>query len=281
MAYPAYSNLIHLLGGAAPGRREATDPRTRVYRFEKDRQRVWVCWSSFELARLIFEARSPVERVNLVGGGQALTPADGRVAVTAGDGPVYVVADKGVVTAVREVPRPDRVLADSASDFGGEQGAAGWGYFYHVSNKDGSAAYEPDKVRAMTWQASPGNWAYVWAGPGQWFIVGRDNAHPSSIEGRQGWAVGRWTSERAGPIRIRGQATRGANGDGTAVKVFLDGRELFSRALAPKGSATIDLEATVRNGSRLDFVVTPGPGSDASFDATAFRATILIPIAAG
>jgi hypothetical protein len=249
--YPAYANLAQLLGHAEFVRREPTDPRTRVYRFEKDRQAVWVCWSTFESTRLIFEARGPVELVNLVGGGQAVTPADGRVALTAGEAPVYIVADKGVVAAVQEVPRPERVLADSATGFAGEQGASGWGYFYYVSNKDGSAAYQPDKVRAMTWQASPGDWAYVWAGPGQWFIVGRGDAHPSSIEGGQGWTVRRWTSDRAGPIRIRGQASRGANGDGTAVKVFLDGKELLSRMLSPKGSATIDLKADVRNGSRL------------------------------
>ena len=31
----------------------------------------------------------------------------------------------------------------------------------------------------------------------------------------------------------------------------------------------------MKKGSQLDFIVTPGPGLDSSFDATGFRVTIL------
>ena len=66
-----------------------------------------------------------------------------------------------------------------------------------------------------------------------------------------------------------------AKGDGIGCKVFLDGKELFSKLLAPKTGAEIDLSPAVRKGSRLDFIITPGPGLDSSFDSTGFRITIL------
>ena len=94
--------------------------------------------------------------------------------------------------------------------------------------------------------------------------------------GKQGWAVRRRTSDFAGAVHVVGRAGRGhKSGDGVGVKVFLDGKELLSRMLPPQSKADIDLSPTVRKGSRLDFVVTPGPGADSSYDATAFRVSIL------
>jgi hypothetical protein len=63
------------------------------------------------------------------------------------------------------------------------------------------------------------------------------------------------------------------------VKVFADGREIFNKLLSPGVSTEIDLNATVKAGSRVDFVVTPGGGLDTSFDSTTFRVMILtIPV---
>jgi hypothetical protein len=283
MSYVAYANLIQQLHHAKPVRREATDSRTCAYRFERDGRDIWVCWSTFEATGLNFKAAAPVRVVDLVGGVRQVAPQAGQVTVTAADVgasgfPVYVVAERGVVTAMTEVPRKDQILADSVWDFSGQQGKANWTYGYYGSNKDGSAPYAPDKIELMNWVPSPGDWEDRWFGPSQWFCISQGAASPAAINKGQGWTVRRWTSDRSGLIHVVGHAGHGdTHGDGVCVKVFLDGKEVFTKLLSHKSETNIDLNATVAKGSRLDFVVTPGPGVDASYDATGFRVTILTP----
>ena len=61
------------------------------------------------------------------------------------------------------------------------------------------------------------------------------------------------------------------------VKVFADGKELFSRLLAVNSSADIDLTPTVAKGTKLDFVTTPGPAIDTNYDLVSWRVAILTP----
>jgi len=62
---------------------------------------------------------------------------------------------------------------------------------------------------------------------------------------------------------------------GCGFKVFLDGRELYNKLLPVKAKDTIDLALTVTKGARLDFVATPGPATDTSYDVAGFRIQIL------
>jgi hypothetical protein len=88
--------------------------------------------------------------------------------------------------------------------------------------------------------------------------------------------VRRWTSDRTATLHIVGHASRESKeGDGVGIKVFIDGKELFSKLVAPASTADFDLNTAIARGSRLDFVVTPGPALDANYDATGFRITIL------
>ncbi|HOF18081.1 MAG TPA: glycosyl hydrolase, partial [Phycisphaerae bacterium] len=275
--YPAYANLVRRFHRAKFARREATDSRTRVYRFDKPGETLWVCWSTFETAELVLSAGGPVRRVSLVGGDETLAPTGGKIRVPVGETPFYLVAGEGVVTAVAETPRNDEVLADSARDFSGTQGAGGWSYFYYVSNQDGSAPYQPEKVQPMKWLPSPGDWADMWTGPAKWYTISAGGAQPAVLDGAQGWTVLRWTSDTDGPVHLIVKLRRGRNGDGVGCKIFLDGKEIHSKHLPPGATESIDLTPTVHKGSRVDFVVTPGPALDSNHDSATLRATILTP----
>jgi hypothetical protein len=176
-------------------------------------------------------------------------------------------------------PRNEQTIADSQNDFSGVQGNAGWSYLFFISNKDGTDLYVPDDSRPMNWSPAKAARKAAWSGPVQWYIQTETGAEPQAINGCfQGWTVRRWTSDRAATLHITGHAGRASKeGDGVGIKVFIDGKELFSKLLPPAAATAVDLTTPVNKGSRLDFVVTPGPGLDANFDATDFRVTILEP----
>jgi hypothetical protein len=277
-SYAAYANLIQQLHHARFKERVASDPRTRVYHFQRDKQNIWVCWSTAGTAKLTLLAKDTVQRVDLVGGSQELPPIQGRVDVAVGQEPFYLVAPVAAGTSLTESARADRVIADSVLDFSGKQGQDGWTYGYYASNKDGSAPYRPEKVQPMTWEATRGDWAYGWQGPANWLGIGEGNCGPSAKTGSQMWAVRRWTSSVAGPVHIVGNVSRGGQGDGVACKLFLDGKEIYAKHLAPNSSDTIDVAPTLQKGSHVDLVVTPGPGLDTNFDTTSTHLTILMPL---
>ena len=275
MSYVAYANLIHLLADARFVQREKTDDRTLVYRFVSPTQTVWACWSAVGTARMNFAG--PIRRLSIVG--SELPPPSGREpsAVNLDATPIFVVAKTGAVADVTETPRADQLIANSLRDFSGEQGRGGWSYGYIGNDKSGSVPYDPAKVVPMNWLPSPGDWADVWAGPGQYFSLGEEGGSGGVINGGQGWAVLRWTSDRRGPVHITASPKAPAQGDGIGVKVFAEGRELFSRLLPPKTNATIDLTTQVSEGTRLDFVVTPGATTDTNFDHVDWNISILTP----
>jgi hypothetical protein len=278
--YPAFANLVQQLYQARFVQRESTDSRTRIYRFDKADRSIWVCWSTSGTAQLLFTTGSPLRLVDMVGAEKPLMPVHGQAAVSAGAFPIYVVADPSAVTAVRELPRKDQVLADSVRDFSDTQGQAGWTYGYYQSNRDGSASYVPANVKPMNWAASKGDWEDRWQGPGENYSISASGTHPSAIAGGQAWTIRRWTSNTQGQVHITVALQHGQKkGDGVGCKVFLDDTQVYSQLIAPGDSADIDLSATVKQGTHVDFAVTPGPGIDNSFDACGFQATILTPSA--
>ena len=110
-------------------------------------------------------------------------------------------------------------------------------------------------------------------------MIDVNNTHPSLRDNHPVWTVRRWRSNATGAARITGTASRaaGAGGDGTGVKVLVDGKEAFSRIVGSPGEpATVnfDLPVTLRAGTRVDFAVTPGPGSNIDFDDLTFTAQI-------
>lgn len=278
-AYPAYANLVQQLGSAPCLRREPTDARTRVYLFGQGNAEVRVAWSTAPPSRLVLTTDTPVTVVDVMGESRVLTPTAGRLELTVDANPVYL---RGNISALRETGR-DLLLADSAGDFSGSQGEAPgtWSYGIYGGNP---ARYDPAAWQPMTWTRN--TWGYQWQSPYPYSKIDEGGAHPSAGNGGQPiWAVRRWRSPLAATARITGQATRiGDGGDGTGVKIFVDGLEIFSQLLgAPGGGpkdASFDLRVPLRAGATVDFAVTPGPGVDMNFDATEFRAQITVPQAA-
>lgn len=169
-----------------------------------------------------------------------------------------------------------QVLADSENDFSNQQGKANWSYLYYVGARDGSGSYGPDDALPMKWEKSRDNQREYWAGPLQWYQISKENSQPQIVNGCfQGWTVRRWTSDRAGEVHIAGHvASHSAEGDGICFKVFVDGKELFSKTLSPKAEADIDLASKLNKGSRIDFAVTPGPALDANYDNAQYKVSI-------
>lgn len=191
---------------------------------------------------------------------------------------ILLASIAGLVTlCAQEAP-----LADSADGFGKEQGGKGWSYHYYVSSKDGKGTYVPEDALPMKWSPDSGEAKEIWTGPLTWFYLGKESAKSRLIEGGyQGWAVRRWTSDYEGEIEISGTvkctAAEGDGpdaGDGIGCRIFSDGKEIFSKLLPPQAVAEIQVRTSVRKGSKLDFAVTPGPGLNALFDGSHFRATI-------
>jgi hypothetical protein len=68
-----------------------------------------------------------------------------------------------------------------------------------------------------------------------------------------------------------------AQGDGTSVRILVDGTEIFAAEVGgASGQEALEYEAlaTVEKGSAIDFAVTPGADLDINFDATVFTAII-------
>ena len=176
-AYPAYANLIQLLRGAEPVRREPTDLRTRLYLFRRaDGSELRVAWSTTPPSRLALSTDAPLTVTDLMGNALVYPPEDGVVQLTVDNNPVYLA---GRVTAVRETGR-DVLLADSADGFSGSQGTAdgAWSYGYFDGDP---AAYQPDAVQPMSWTRN--SWGYRWQCKYNFAEIDANDTHPSLRDG--------------------------------------------------------------------------------------------------
>ncbi len=284
-AYPAYANLVQQLYGTTFVQRENTDGRTRFYRFNRtaDGQSVRVLWSTEGTAQLVLSANAPLTVVNIMGETRTVAPSNGLVAVSTDLNPIFVV---GSVTGVREVGR-DQLVADSVRDFSGTQGSAPgtWYYGYYDGDINAYAAgYNTSSFKPMTY--TRGSAGYEWDGPYYSCLVDQNGAHPSARpvdpskpagDYTQVWSVRRWQSNVAGTAHITGTIHRASTmGDGTTAKVIVDGVEVYSQLITSNGGASVDVSATIRAGSTVDFVVTAGPGTDLNYDYVSFPVQISV-----
>jgi hypothetical protein len=284
-AYVAYANLIRQLSGARYLRREPTDPRTHVHVFERGGEEIRVSWSTAPEARVSYETPSPLTLVDIVGVERTVHPVDRAVSLMLTEDPVYL---KGPVLEVLE-HRRESILAWSEPDYGDVQGAGGWHYGHYDGDGEGQGnrmgpigPYTDDDFELLG--PAEDAWERYWGDPQLGPIAVREGgAHPSVVQGRAVWAVRRWVSDVAGTIRISGTIGRDTEGDGARAAILVDGTEVFSAQVGgPDGPETLEyaIAPVVKEGSVVDFAVTPGPGTDLDFDATSFNALITLPIAA-
>ncbi len=275
-SYVAYATLIRLLDGADPVRREALpDLRSRVYLFDKGGKEVRVAWSSGGTATLTIATDRALTMVDPMGRSQSLVPRQGQVMVTLDSTPFFLL---GPVRALLG-RRSEILLADSRSDFSMSAEGQSWRYGYAVVQPGGR--YDPIKdFHPLMPQENA--WGAYWGDPRwRYLAVTADKMHPAVAGKDQVLAVRRWIAPENGTIGISGElAIAPSRGDGTQAMILVDGQPIASWSLHPGTSEPYATTASVKAGSSVDLVVTPGPGLDTGWDATTFTATIVRPTVA-
>ena len=173
------------------------------------------------------------------------------------------------------------LLADSEKGFSDTQGKNNWSYGYFVAPNPGGPYVNGEFKPFPQYRVS--NRRGGWGGGPQWLVIGAAEQHPGAQDGRAFWAVRRWTNQSAGSAaryqvaRITGDARRGQpQGDGSTLRIFVDGREVFTRLLGGDQplAAKFDVTAPLHADSTVDFAVDPGPGTNTQYDAVVLTATI-------
>ena len=274
-AYVAYATLIRLLDGADSVRREPTDPRTHVYRFERGGEATYVLWAPDGPVAVSADLPAGAVLTDLVGHTQSL-PAGNRT-LTVGRDPVYL---RGTVQNL-DAARPDTLVADARGDFSVEASGNRWQYgAYLMPRPTGTGICAAPDAEPVDLRVRQNAWESFYGDP-RWpaLHVGAGTQHPAGSQGRAVWAVRRYRSDVAGPVHVRGAFSRDGKGDGAGACILLDGKPVFE-ALLPPGArqrAEFDLSVRLPAGGRLDFVVTPGPALDINDDALAVTAQLSRP----
>jgi hypothetical protein len=280
--YVAYATLIRQLYGTDHVKREAFRKYTRAYvhLFRKGAEEVRVCWATTP-AKIELAAAAPLKVVDLMGGESSAAPVGGKVVLDLDEDPVYV---RGPVQSVREIVTGPEVLADSTDDYSLEQGRDNWSYGYYDGNGQGrgdgagpSGPYTDDDFEPM--ERTHDEWTYKWKGPGEaWLQIIRGGGHAGSNGPRGAWPVLRWKSPVEGKVRIAVTAGRDRQGDGIEVRLFADGKEIFSRPVGGPQPVRLEAEVStaVRKGSLIDFAATPGPGRNNAFDSYKLNARVFL-----
>jgi hypothetical protein len=188
------------------------------------------------------------------------------------------------------------IVTDSVRDFSGEQGANGWFYGYWNRTADTDQGFyqttdfqllkhfgndpinqvssHPDFATGKLWTLQDGlYYTALWADGGS--ANGTTKLAPQAKV--EQWAVRRWVSTVHGPVTISGQAAEildwGGVDSGQA-RIVVDGATVFSAAT--HGMTTnYSVNATVRIGSRVDFLITAGPpATGGAFGPVKFTATL-------
>lgn len=194
------------------------------------------------------------------------------------------VAPEAQTTAAQTATQTASVIvADSVSDFSGEQGERGWIYGYWNRSQDLDDRYDPstdfrtfadfgdDPINGLSsrlefttgkmWMLQDGvYYTSIWASGGHPHAA---TALPDRA-GEEHWAIRRWTSTIADTVEIAGHHGKtmpwGANWNGSVrVRIVVDDRVVLD-AEADEQRELYALEVEVGVGSRIDFMLGPGRG---------------------
>jgi hypothetical protein len=186
-----------------------------------------------------------------------------------------------------------KVIADSLSEFSGEQGTKSWSYGYWDRTSDADQEYSQatdfqllkhfgndtrnglsnhrEFTTGKLWYLQDGlYYTSLWAEGG--------HANSSMKLGEyapvEHWAVRRWVSTVANSVTISGHVGKvmpwGKNwGGGCRALIVVDGETVFSSPMDDKGQ-NYSVDVSVREGSVVDFLIGPGP----SIGVTRFTATV-------
>ena len=142
--------------------------------------------------------------------------------VSAAQGP------NNIATSANGLPGFDDAVADSLTGFGGTQGASGWQYGYMQMEKQPANNGAPAAFRPLA-RFEAGRWRH------------RESHVPAisakGFEASPGFIpVRRWTPRARGSVRLVGSVQKPSSEKEAEFRVFVDGREIWSRQLARKDS---------------------------------------------
>ena len=197
------------------------------------------------------------------------------------DGSLNDGADGSFINAqILRGPPPQTTVADSVADWSttGVQGANGWYYGFYNLTADGNATYDP----ASDFNTTDPNWTFsgAWTlGPGDppWDILGQTDWHPNGINNAENhWVIKRWVSDVDGDLHAQVRfGKQNPNGNGTTLRVFHNGTELFTHTVAGNNTAGISNNIALPGvfiGDTIEFALdslgtdgTRGDGADGSF----------------
>lgn len=272
-AYAAYATLIGALDGTDAISRVSTDPRTHIYRVQRGGETTHVLWAPDGPAPATVELPDGGVLSDLVGRQQVLPP--GVSELTVDSVPRYL---HGSVKEI-DAPRPDVLLADAGAEFTADATASGpWTYGAYRMPRQAQSVCPPPSGSLLALQRRTSPWEHFYGEP-RWptLRVGAGVLHPASNKGEALWAVRGYRSETAQTLRVRGAFSRKGKGDGAGACVLLDGAPVFETQLPPDGRPRreFDLQVQVNAGSTIEFVATPGPALDTTYDAVGLSARIL------
>jgi hypothetical protein len=237
----SYANCIRQYNGATFSSRIPSAPSTYALKFMRGSEQMTVLWSNWPVT-ISVSTTSPLTVTNLMGGTEIKAPIGGKVTLRATKDVQYLV---GPVTAVAEVG--SLLVADSVSGYSKTVGLNGWSYGYALLTP--TAAYSTSAYTPMPWG--------IWASDHYCWVLGGNLSGEKSLLSPVStkWAIRRWTSNYAGPVRLEGEINRSAGGDGNGVRFFRDGVEIYNVSVAPSQALSFSIPVNVSVGTKIDFTV--------------------------
>ena len=183
----------------------------------------------------------------------------------------------------------DIIVADSITEYSGQQGSNHWYYGYWQKTGDADGSYDPQRE----FRLMPRYGAIQFQGSLAWDISGNYwtgltavGGHPNGVVTSGGraqvehWAIRRWVSPVAGGIIVTGLLSKfnTAGGDGIVGTILVDGTSVFTRQIGATDGVGIkySVQTAVNIGSIVEFVITPGPAANDQIDGTRFSGTIIL-----
>lgn len=253
--FVAYATAIRQLTNARFEWRVAnTSPSTYALKFLKGSAKLYPMWATQPVTVKI-GATSNLTVTDLMGNARTITPVNGFVTLELDKHVQYISGD---IKSFAEVNTT--LFADSTAGYSKTQGLYGW--FYGSATVPLGGTYSPALFLPMTWKMWNGD-NYRWVGGSLNNFITVGQVHPTNA-----WAVRRWVSDKAGTVTLTGEASRvDGRGNGVYVRIFVDGREVYTRFLAPTEEITYEVpNVTITQGTIIDFVVDAN--GSYSYDST-------------
>jgi hypothetical protein len=177
---------------------------------------------------------------------------------------------------------PPLLVADSATEFSGNQGQDNWFYGYYNKTLDGGGGAVYQASNFVAFPKNDGPWAvdnfwtgvqWDWyAGNPPWIEIGRSNVHPQASSGLELWAIRRWVSEVSSTIRVDWFLAKAntAGGDGVTGRIFQNNTQRDSAFITGVNGAGTNRSIIITNvqvGDTIDIALDAGAadGSDGSY----------------